>query len=58
MLLDISEIGSQNMEQLYSLDEINDFFDNFSKTVEVKDFFPRCGKDHCFIESTSAYSEL
>lgn len=41
MLSDISEIGSQNMEDMYSLDEINDFLDTtFGKVVEVKDFFP------------------
>lgn len=40
-LSDISEIGSQNMEETYSLDEINDFLDTtFGKVVEVKDFFP------------------
>ncbi len=38
---DISEIGYQNMEELYSLDEINDFLDSsFGKVAEVKDFFP------------------
>ncbi len=37
---DISEIGSQNMDEMYSLDEINDFLDtSFGKAVEVKDFF-------------------
>ncbi len=41
MLSDISEVGSQKMEDMYSLDEINDFLDTtFGKVVEVEDFFP------------------
>lgn len=40
-LSDISEIGSQNIEEMYSLEEINVFLDTtFGKVVEVKDFFP------------------
>lgn len=38
---EISDIGSQIMEDTYTLQEINDFLDaTFGKTVEVKDFFP------------------
>lgn len=52
MLSDISEIGSKNMEEMYSLDEINDFLDtSFRKVVEVKDFFPDVEK---FIVSVKA----
>ncbi len=41
MLSDISAVGSQKMEDMYSLDEINDFLDTtFGKVVEVEDFFP------------------
>lgn len=40
---DISEIGSQVMGDVYTLQEINDFLDATSKVVEVNDFFPRCG---------------
>lgn len=42
---EISDIGSQIMEDTYTLQEINDFLDaTFGKTVEVKDFFPDIGK--------------
>ncbi|KAI2668068.1 Transposon TX1 uncharacterized 82 kDa protein [Labeo rohita] len=59
MLSDISETGSQSMEDMYSLDEINDFLDtSFGKVVEVKDFFPDVEKFFCFSEGTAAYSEL
>lgn len=41
MLSYITDIGSQNMEEMYSMDEINGFLDtSFCKVVEVKDFFP------------------
>jgi len=49
MLSDISEIGSQNMEEMYSLDEINDCLDTtFGKAVKVKDFFPQMWKSLLF----------
>lgn len=42
---DVSEFGSQNIDETYSVQEINDFLDlTFGKTVEVKDFFPEIDK--------------
>jgi len=42
---EISDIGSQIMEDTYTLEEINNFLDaTFGNTVEVKDFFPHIGK--------------
>jgi len=42
---EMSDIGSQIMEDAYTLEEINNFLDaTFGKTVEVKDFFPDIGK--------------
>ncbi|GAA6110346.1 uncharacterized protein LOC108179569 [Tachysurus ichikawai] len=39
-LSDISDAGSQVMEDMYSIDETNDFLDTtFSKVIYVKDFF-------------------
>jgi len=42
---DISEIGSQVLEDTYTLHEINNFLDaTFGKVVEVTDFFPDTDK--------------
>lgn len=42
---DISEIGSQVLEDTYTLQEINNFLDaTFGKVVEVTDFFPDTDK--------------
>lgn len=42
---DISDIGSQVMGDLYTLQEINDFLDEtFGKVIEVEDFFPDMDK--------------
>lgn len=44
-LSDISEFGSQNLEETYSVQEINEFLDlTFGKTVKVEDFFPDIDK--------------
>ncbi len=59
---DISEIGSQNMEELYSLDEINDFLDkSFGKVAEVKYFFPdveKCIVSVKVLQHAVSYDEL
>ncbi len=40
-LSEVSDIGSQVMEDTYSLEEINDFLDTtFGKAFDVKEFFP------------------
>ncbi len=40
-LSEISDIGSQVMEDTYSLEEINEFLDTtFGKVVDVEEFFP------------------
>lgn len=59
MLSDISEIGSKNMEEMYSLDEINDFLDtSFGKVVEVKDFFPDVEKFIISVKALQCYDVL
>jgi hypothetical protein len=61
-LSDISEFGSQNMDGMYSLDEINDFLDTtFGKVVEVRDFFPDAEKfvlSVKILQRTASYDEL
>lgn len=61
-LSEFSEIGSQVIEDMYPLEEINDFLDTtFGKIVEVEDFFPDVDKfiiSVLFLQKTVSYEVL
>lgn len=59
---EFSDIGSQVMEDMYSLEEINDFLDTtFGKVVEVEEFFPDVDKfiiSVLFLQKRMSYEVL
>lgn len=61
-LSEFSDIGSQVIEDMYSLEEINDFLDTtFGKVVEVEHFFPdvkKCIMSVLWLQKTVSYEVL
>lgn len=61
-LSEFSDIGSQAIEDMYSLEEINDFLDTtFGKVVEVEHFFPDVEKfimSVLWLQKTVSYEVL